>query len=75
MMLDDGFPGGNFDAVHACYVDPDNAEDMATFEMQQFQKESFDKKFLDTCVGKSECDVTYKYTEFASKPKQEQRLN
>ena len=34
MMLDDGFPGGNDDAVHNCYIDPDNEEKMASFEMQ-----------------------------------------
>lgn len=26
IMLDKAFPGGTFDAVHSCYVDPDNVE-------------------------------------------------
>ena len=51
-----------------CYVDPDDEEAMKTFEMQQFKKQSFDSKFLDTCYGKEKCSVSFAFDEFAELP-------
>lgn len=54
MLLDIAF-GGTSDAVHDCHVDESNPKETNTFEMKQFRKENFDRKFLDECLGKELC--------------------
>ena len=68
MMLDSIFPGGTFDAVNSCYVDPNDPVQMSTFEMAQFRTENFERKIMKNCYGKEKCSVEFTYPEFARLP-------
>ena len=64
MMLDRAFPGGMFDAVHDCYIDP-NDKRQETFEMVQFRKKNFDSIVMSECEGLSKCQVQLPFSSFA----------
>ena len=50
MMLDKAF-GGKSDATLDCHIDRHDEEELNSFEMMQFRKWNFDKKFAEECVG------------------------
>ena len=75
MMLDLGFPGGKQDAVHDCYIDPDNPTLMESFEMSQFRTENFNRILMAECKGKTSCTVEFPFESFARMPKWSQKLN
>lgn len=75
MMLDIGFPGGKQDAVHDCYVNPQNSTLIENFEMAQFRTENFNSILMAECKGKTTCSVEFPFESFARLPKWSQKLN
>lgn len=51
IMLDEAFPGGNADAVHNCYINPENKIQMDSFEMVQYRRKNVESIFMAKCAG------------------------
>jgi hypothetical protein len=45
-MLDEAFPEGNADAVHNCYINPENHKQMESFEMVQYRRQNVESMFM-----------------------------
>jgi len=74
-MRDHNLPGGTSDAVHDCYVNMTDPVVANSFEMQQFDRENFDSKLMAECGGKTTCNISYQFYEFARLPPSRQWLN
>lgn len=68
MGLDLSLPGGSFDAVHSCYLDPDNKKMMGSFEMKQYRKRHVEERFNSECIGLDHCRITFQFSDFAMLP-------